>query len=106
MLPGEFNQLSHWVDRWSLPTEKQRMMHRVESSMAELKPFYDELLPEMERIGDHFSTVPADAELSEADRNLFYMACSWIEVSRCFEAWNQNDVRHDFFDPQLIQTTG
>lgn len=101
-LPAGFEGLECWSAEWALPTEKERLLKRGQSTLVELKGFYEDILPRMPQIGEHFATKPVTEELDDSELRLFWLACSYIEISRCFEAWNAIDVRHDFFDPRLI----
>ena len=102
-LPTGFEKLEQYVSNWALPTEKDRMMKRVGSTMEEIRPFYDEVMPLMEQIGAYFTKKPVSERLSAEEENLFRLGCAYMEVSRCFEAWSANDVRHDFFSPAKIE---
>ena len=102
-LPNGFEILTRILDRWSLATEKERFNARIGSTLEELKEFYDEILPFIDKVGDYLSGIPASMPLTAAEQNLYNLAASYLEVSRCFEAWSAVDVRCDFFDPEKIE---
>ncbi len=105
LLPGLFADLEPWLDQWALATEQQRFDKRVSLTMDELRPFYEAMLDRMPTIMDHLAKLPIDG-LSSEDDNLLRLALSYVEISRCFEAWNQADVRADFFPPKYLHTDG
>ena len=45
LLPLEFSQLDHLVADWAIEDGHQRYVKRVNSSMAEIQAFYDEVFP-------------------------------------------------------------
>ena len=49
-LPAGFSDLENLVERWALPTETQRNRFHLSCSMAEVKDYYDTLLPRAEVI--------------------------------------------------------
>src|SRR3546814_2476237 len=61
--------------------------------MDELRPFYEAMLDRMPTIMDHLAKLPIDG-LSSEDDNLLRLALSYVEISRCFEAWNQRSEEH------------
>src|SRR3546814_19786055 len=73
--------------------------------MDELRPFYEAMLDRMPTIMDHLAKLPIDG-ISSEDDNLLRLALSYVEISRCFEAWNKADVRADFFPPKYLHTAG
>lgn len=102
-LPSDFATLAPFVKEWAIKTEKERFDKRIASEISEIKSFYDAISPHMDKIGEYFSKIDINENLSEEGENLFSLAASYLEVSRCFEAWSAVDVRHDFFDPNKIQ---
>lgn len=104
-LPPPFADLEQWLDEWALDTEQRRFDKRVRSTLDQLRPFYDAMLGRMPAIMDHLAALPLDG-LSSDDENLLRLALSYVEISRCFEAWGQVDVRADFFRPGYLYTDG
>ncbi len=104
-LPAEFADLLQWLDEWALGTEQQRFAKRVGSTIEQIRPFYEAMLARMPDIMDHLAKLPIDG-LPPEDENLLRLALSYVEISRCFEAWGQIDVRADFFKPEYLHTDG
>src|SRR3546814_10882765 len=105
LLPGVFADLERCLDQWALATEQQRLDKRVSLTMDELLPFYEAMLDRMPTIMDHLAKLPIDG-LSSEDDSLLRLAFSYVEISRCFDAWNRADVRADFFPPKYLHTDG
>ncbi|MBI3227643.1 MAG: hypothetical protein HYZ39_21555 [Mycolicibacterium cosmeticum] len=93
-LPQEFAQLEHLVAEWAIEDGHERYVKRVNSSMEEIRDFYDKVFPLAEEAVayvdkfDYAEPLPADvANL----RNLLY---SLITVSLAVELWKQPRVKH------------
>ena len=93
-LPQQFCQLEHLVDEWAIEDGHERYVKRVNSSMEQIRAFYDEVFPHAEAAVayldefDYLQPLPADAANL---RNLLY---SLITVSLAVELWNQPRVQH------------
>lgn len=84
-LPAGFEDLSPWLD-WALPTADQRQTRRRLSSKAELKAFYEAVLPRVEAMlaeADRFplGKLPADQQL------IYNIALSLAEVAPHIELY-------------------
>ena len=89
-LPEQFQDLAPYLD-WSLPTERERSAKRQASTMAEIKAFYDTLLPRMEEVLPYLAQFPS--EKSPVDvQNLFYLTLSLAEVAPAVENFGQPSV--------------
>jgi hypothetical protein len=105
VLPEQFAELSEFVPEWALEGEQSRFRKRIHADPAEIKRFYDVIMPSMERILQYLKNFPP-LEQPEPERNLMWLALSCVEVSRIFEVWNQQDVRADFLDPERFVCVG
>lgn len=105
MLPKEFDDLSIWQHEWGLESEQQRFLKRIGSTLSSLQSFYDAMLERMPAIMAHLACLQP-RELTLEDEELVKLAFSYVEISRCYEAWGQVDVRADFFKPQYLHTNG
>ena len=105
-LPQQFADLTVWQEEWALPSERQRFARRVGAlDLEELRPFYQAMLKRMPEIMGYLAVLPVDP-LDPGDEQLLLLALSYVEISRCFEAWSQVDVRADFFKPEQLHTDG
>ncbi|EJU15014.1 MULTISPECIES: hypothetical protein [unclassified Sphingomonas] len=102
-LPQNFRDLDPWVSEWALGSERQRFAKRTGSTIEEIRPFYDAVSPRMPAVMAYLEKLPIEG-LTPEDDALLQIAMSYVEISRCFEAWNQVDVRADFFKPADLQT--
>lgn len=86
-LPPPFADLGSWTEKWCIETKRERSAERVASSIADLKTFYEVLLPRMEEIIDYLNTLDATrpADMSAEDRNLFRLCQSFLETSSSLE---------------------
>jgi hypothetical protein len=94
LLPEPFQDLEHLVAEWAIEDGHQRYLKRVNSTMQQLKAFYDEMFPRgkaaieyVDRF-DYRMPLPADAANL---RNLIY---SLITVALAVEVWKQPRVKH------------
>lgn len=102
-LPDQFSFLQPFVEKWAKSTEEERFFTRLNASLDEIREFYDVIKPRVSEIGDHLKDKPVTEPLLPVDEALFNLAASYIEISRCFEAWSATDVRADFFKPEQIE---
>jgi len=89
-LPQGFSDLEQFVE-WALPSSTERNRKRRASSMDEINPFYDAMLPRLEQILaylDQFSLreMPQDA------RRLLYLSLSLAEVTIAVELFHEPKV--------------
>lgn len=94
--PAGFEALARFAPDWVLHDPLEKQQKRSERSLAAVKAFNDELYPEMERIIDYLNTVAIN-NLSEADKNLYRLAATWMEMSHPVDLrWNDTDERDVF----------
>lgn len=105
LLPAGFEDLEPHVAAWALADEDARFHKRLGSSMEEIRQFYEAIAPRMERVMAHLQGCPVNG-LPPADDALLKLALAYVEISRVFEVWNQQDVRADFFDPARLRCVG
>jgi len=105
LLPPAFVGLLPWVGGWALASENERFAKRVDSEMSVIRGFYDAILPQMTPLMEYLEKLPVSG-LCVADQNLLNLALSYVEVSRIFEVWDQQDVRADFFEPKRLNCVG
>lgn len=83
---------------WALATENQRARKRRDSTMTEIRAFYDTILPRMDAILDYLNPLPLDNMPEDAQR-LFHLTLSLAEVATAVELFNQPLVT-DGYDPE------
>jgi len=90
MLPPEFVDLEPF-SHWCLPTEPQRYLKRLNSSMADMQAFYDAITPRAEDALAYCDKFRLD-DLPEDVLNLMHLLYSMIMVSFPVECWKQPRV--------------
>ena len=79
-LPGGFEALQPFADRWALATEYERAAERRRSTPADIKAFYDaglKCLPEILKRADQYPL----GQITGVDSSLFHLALSLAEVA-------------------------
>ena len=87
-LPSGFSDLEPFVDRWCLPTERERYARRLATPIEEMKAFYDAMLPRAQAALEHCDRFPLDDMPEDATR-LLRLVHSFIMVSFPVEVWGQ-----------------
>jgi hypothetical protein len=93
-LPQEFSALEHLVESWAIEDGNQRYAKRVNSSMEELKAFYDEIFPFAEEAVAYVDKFDYAEPLPDDVANLRNLLYSLITVSLAVELWKQPRVKH------------
>lgn len=89
-LPKGFEDLARFRD-WMVPTDRERVERRLSVPFAEVKAFYDDILPELDRILPYLQMRPP-TDISQEDANLLNLALSLVEISNAVEIYNQGPV--------------
>ena len=94
VLPPEFSHLEHVVTDWAIEDGHERYVKRVNSSMDEIKAFYDEVFPCGEEAVAYIDKFDYSEPLPEDVANLRNLLYSLITVSLAVELWKQPRVKH------------
>ena len=94
VLPVEFSHLEHLVDEWAIEDGHQRYVKRVNSSMEQIRAFYDEVFPSAEQAVAYVDKFDYAEPLPDEVANLRNLLYSLITVSLAVELWNQPRVKH------------
>lgn len=94
LLPKEFSQIEHLVPPWAIEDGHERYVKRVNSSMAEIQAFYDEVFPHAEEAVAYIDKFDFSEPLPEDVANLRNLLYSLITVSLAVELWRQPRVKH------------
>jgi hypothetical protein len=102
-LPAGFEDLAQFVGTWALPTERERMLARVHGDMAAISDFYKTLSPRIAAVLAYLEAYPPRLEaLPAPEQRLAMVALSFMECSRIFEMWGQQDVHCANFVPDRL----
>ena len=94
LLPAQFADLEHLVPQWAIEDGHQRYLKRVNSTMEELKGFYDQVFPRGEEAIDYVDQFDYQQPLPEDAANLRNLVFSLITVALAVEVWKQPRVKH------------
>ncbi len=94
LLPEQFADLEHLVSEWAIEDGHQRYLKRVNSSMAELKAFYDQVFPRGKEAIDYIDQFDYAQPLPDDAARLRNLVYSLITVALAVEVWKQPRVKH------------
>jgi hypothetical protein len=93
-LPAQFAAFERFAD-WILPDELARSRKRAASTMAELRAFYDAMLPEVEAMLAHLDAHELDA-LPPAEGRLLELLLGLVEIANAVELYFSPELRYGF----------
>ena len=103
LLPEGFEDLAPYAD-WALEPERARTAKKVESSMEELRAFYDAMMPRLEEIIAYLDGVADGDDRPEPAYRLYLMSLSLVEIANLVEIYKRREVIEAcdplHFDPQ------
>lgn len=95
-LPPQFVALEPFAAGWALATEKERHDRLMLRSIAELRVFYDAMLPRMDEITIYLNQFPLDAMPADAQA-LFDMGTTFMESAHPIDLrWKTTDIEDKF----------
>jgi hypothetical protein len=94
VLPEQFAQLEHLVPEWAIEDGHTRYVKRVNSSMEQIRAFYDEVFPHAEAAVAYLNAFDYQQPLPDDAANLRNLLYSLITVSLAVELWKQPRVKH------------
>ena len=89
-LPEAFQDLTPWLD-WALEPERARTEKREASSMAEIRAFYDAVLPRLEEMIRHLEDY-RDGDMPAPARRLYLISLSLVEVANLVELYKRREA--------------
>ncbi len=91
LLPKQFAGLTNLL-HFALPTTKERLRKRAQSTMPELQAFYDEVGPQMDAIMTYLLDFPADEKKLEPPvLHLVHLAKAFMEIALAIELFHAPD---------------
>jgi hypothetical protein len=91
-LPSDFSDLEDLTEVWALDGMAALNRARLTHSMEEIDRFYDRMVGRMGTIMAHLQDLLATSPLLEHDRNLYNLACAYMEVAPAVELFRDPDV--------------
>ena len=89
-LPEEFADLAPWLD-WALEPERARTEKREVSSMAEIRAFYDAVLPRLEEMIRYLEDY-RDGDMPATQHRLYLISLSLVEVANLVELYKRREA--------------
>jgi hypothetical protein len=100
-LPAGFEDLERFTAEWLHTEERKRTRKRLASSMAEIKEFYDAILPRMEAILTYLDKFELSG-IKDKDLNLLYLTFALAEIFPAVEWFNQPGVPYGYPSERLV----
>ena len=95
-LPAQFSDLSQFAAVWALKTEQARHQNLLAHSVAELRSFYDAMLPRMDDITLYLNQFPLEA-MPEDAQMLFDLTMTFMESAHPIDLrWRSTDIEDKF----------
>ena len=95
-LPAQFAGLEAFVSVWALKNEQARHENLLARSIAELRRFYDAILPRMDEITLYLNRLPLDAMPPDA-QVLYDLAMTFMESAHPIDLrWRTTDIEDKF----------
>ena len=91
LLPEGFEDLAPHAD-WALEPERARTAKKVESSMEELRAFYDAMMPRLDEIIAYLDTVPDGDDRPEPAQRLYLISLSLVEIANLVEIYKRREI--------------
>lgn len=85
-LPEPFLALECFTETWALPTSDQRLHKRMNSSMDDIRAFYEAVLPLAERALVHLDEFDLEA-MPAAETRLYHLMLACAEASLAVEVY-------------------
>ena len=104
-LPDQFRDLEPFARVWALRTETERQARRLESTIEELRAFYDTLLLRIDDILAYLSEFPLENLTPEGDR-LLLLAFGLAEIAPAVELYGQTEVPNGYDSRRFIPAQG
>ncbi|HUU26014.1 MAG TPA: hypothetical protein VMW68_10685 [Methyloceanibacter sp.] len=95
-LPEGFQDLARFVEKWARPLERERYNALLDTTIDELREFYDTMLPRMQAIEAYLDPFGLDGMPDEA-RTLFDLAMTFMETAHPIDlGWRTTDIEDSF----------
>ena len=86
-LPEPFQDLEPYLE-WSLATDRERIIKRKTSTIAEITAFYQAMLPRMDAILSYLEQYPLEQVPSDVQR-LFWLTLSVAKIAPAVEMYGE-----------------
>lgn len=101
-LPEQFADLEPLVSEWGLAKQADREKKRSSSTAAEIRTFYDAIVPRMEEILNYLNQFPVD-DIPEQAKTLLFLTFSLAEISAFVEFYDcERAVPNSFAEHRFV----
>jgi hypothetical protein len=95
-LPNGFAELEPFVSEWALANERDRYLKLHGCTLAQLKAFYDAMLPCMDAVMEFLKSQPPEG-MAPAAENLYRLAMTFAETAHPLDlGWKDVDFPSAF----------
>jgi len=89
-LPEAFRDLAPWLD-WAREPERARTEKREASSMAEIRAFYEAVLPRLEDMIRYLEDYH-DGDMPAPARRLYLISLALVEIANLVELYKRREA--------------
>ena len=82
----DFSELDTYVEAWGLPTQDERMLKRLNTSIEELREFHDAMIGRLDEIIELLNGFPLH-DIRQEYKKLSYAALAMCEVDDPVNKW-------------------
>ncbi len=94
-LPARFKDLEPYVSAWALPRFSLRQTKRLQSSMREIRDFYEAMMPRLNEVVEHLNNFELD-EMPAPEQRLLELCLSLANIGNCVALWHAPDQVNAF----------
>ncbi len=82
----DFSGMDTQLAAWGLPTTEDRLEKRLESSMDEIRSFYEAMLPRLSEVIEYLNQFPLES-IPEQDQPMARAALAMCEIDNAVNKW-------------------
>jgi len=101
-LPSGFEDLAPLLG-WNLATMDERRDRRADSPMEDIDAFYHAILPRMDAILEHLTTVEIADDMDPGSATLLHLALSLCEVAPAVEQFFEPTISYGYDTKRFAQ---
>lgn len=90
-LPDRFSELNEFVERWCNRGISEQYAARLNSSVADMQPFYEAVKLRIAEIKAYLDEIPFE-DYTESDTALGRLTIAWVPVAEALEVFKQARV--------------
>ncbi len=99
-MPAHFTDLEGFA-HWALDTEAARGQRRRDSSLDEIRKFYDVMLPRLMAVLEYLNGFPLD-QMPEPQRRLLNLSFAFAEIAPFIEQYGRTIIPENFDERRFV----